>query len=136
MESEDILAADIQSVGSCDSDVRDEHETQLESLIFDKVYLRTHAGICLQSVLQEMMASKEIHVVQKSELEKEFNRIYHSAFSHCQRKLHLNVHANLNEFSSVETGSHFKVQDCVINGPSSSLRVPQGETRLVYVTRP
>ena len=136
MDGEDVFAADIQSVGSCDDDLRDEHESQLESLVFDKIYLKTHAGICLQTVLSEMMAKREINVVQKSDLEREFNRVHHSAFSHCQRKLHLNIRANLNEYASVETGSYLKVQDCVINGPSSSLRVPQGETRLVYTTRP
>jgi hypothetical protein len=131
----DVKAEDIESVGSCDSDVRDESEAQFDSLTFDKIYLRSHAGICLQTVLQDMMTKGQINVVQKSDLEREFNRIYHSAFSQCHSKLHLNIHAKLNEFALVESGSFLKVEQCVINGPSSSVRVPKGDTRLVYANR-
>jgi hypothetical protein len=133
--SDDQLAAEIESVGSCDSDVRGEDELQAQSLAFDKMYLKTHVGSCLQTVLQQMMAKGDINVVQKSELEQELNRIYYSAFSHCQRKLRLNIHADLNEYASVDTGSYFNIQNCVINGPASSVKVPQGEARFMYAHR-
>ncbi len=133
--SENLAAADIESVGSCESDIRGEDELAEQSLAFGKMYLKTHVGSCLQTVLQQMMAKGEINVVQKSELEEELNRIYYSAFSHCQRKLRLNIHADLNEYASVDTGSFFKLQNCVINGPASSVKVPQGEARLLYAHR-
>lgn len=132
---EDALACEIESVGSCESNLRDEADTRLESLCFEKIYMNTHAGSCLQTVLRGLMAHKQINVVQKSELEMEFNRIYHAAFSHCQTKLHVNVHAKLNEYASVETGSVFQIQDCVVTGPSSSVQVPKGEAKLVFVTK-
>ena len=123
---------DLNSVGSCSSELRDEDDNKLENLVFDKVYLSTHAGLCLQTVLQDLMETRDINVMQKSELEAQFNRIYHDAYAQCQSRLHLNVHAKLNEYSSIETGSVFQIQDCVINGPSSSVRVPQGEAKLVH----
>jgi len=130
--ADNILAADIESVGSCESDLKDRDDETLQSLLFDKIYLKTHVGSCLQTVLQELMLEGDINVVQKSELEREFNKIYFDAYSQCQSKLHLSIQAKLNQFSSVETGSVFNVQDCVVNGPSSSLKLPRCDAKLVH----
>lgn len=135
MSDEDLLATDIASVGSCSGDIRDDDES-LESLVYEKIYLRTHVGNCLQTVLNEMLLENEIGVRQKCDLELELNRIYHSAFSHCQRKLHLNIRGKLNEYATVESGSYFRVEDCAVNGPSSTVRVPEGQAHLVYALRP
>ena len=130
--AENILASDIQSVGSCESELRDRDDDSLESLNFHKIYLNTHAGSCLQTVLQELMLDGDINVVQKSELEREFNRIYFDAYSQCQSKLHVSLQSQLLEYSSIQSGSIFNLADCLINGPSSSLKVPKGVAKLVH----
>jgi hypothetical protein len=132
---EDVLASEIRSVGSCDEDVRPADETGLDALSIDKVYLKTHAGTCLQTVLHTLMASKKINVIQKSELEKEFNRIYRESFAQCRHKLHLNLSARLKEYAVVEAGSIFRIDQCVVSGPSSTLRVPEGQANLVFAPK-
>lgn len=130
--TDNIRACDIESVGSCESELRDKDDSTLQDLQFDKIYLSTHAGTCLQSVLQELLLEGDINVVQKTELEREFNRIYFESYSQCQSKLHSSVLAKLNEYSTIETGSVFNIEDCLINGPSSSLKVPLGDVKLVH----
>ena len=109
-DSEDVLAADIEYTDACDVLIRGEDDRTLDNLDFNRIYLQTHAGSCLQNVLQELMQSQEIDVIQKADLEREFNRIYHEAYGQCQSQLHMSVHAKLAEYSSVDSGSVFELQ--------------------------
>jgi hypothetical protein len=112
MENEELLASEIESVGSCDSLLREEDEGPLSDMSYESIYSRTHAGDCLEVVLREMMESGDINVIQRMDLLKEFNRIYLKAFAHCQSRLHLSVNADLTEYSLVEGGAVFDLKVC------------------------
>lgn len=130
---QDRQAVEIESVSSCSSEIKNEADVQfLESLDFKSLYLRTHAGLCLQTVLQEFVDSHQINVVQKADLEKEFNRLYYEAFSQCSNKMHVDIKAQLSEFSTVEDVSHLNVKDCSVTAPNLLVRVPQGAANIFH----
>jgi hypothetical protein len=109
---ENMLASDILSVGSCDSLVRDELDFGLQELEFDRLYCKTQAGISLENALNEMLANELISVEQRMQLLWEFNKIYRDSFDLCHSRLHLDIHASLSEYSTVEAGSLFELKVC------------------------
>ncbi len=128
---ENVAANDIDSVGSCDSLVRDEDEEFHPFASMEDVYMNSQVGRCLQKVLSDLLEEKKITIQQFISLKRVFNSIHKEAFSECQGKLHLSVSATLDEFSSLPSGSVFHIKDCTVVGPSALVKVPKGTVSLV-----
>lgn len=128
---EDIAASDIDSVGSCDSLVREDDEDMTNLPSMDNVYMNSQVGTCLQKVLSDMLEEKQISIQQFISLKRVFNSIHREAFSECQGKLHLSVSGTLDEFSSLPAGSVFRIKDCTVAGASVQVKVPKGTVSLV-----
>ena len=131
-EDDSILAADLQSVSSCTSLVRDDDDEVPDITSCEDIYLNTHAGQSLQKVLGEMLETNDITIQQFIALKRSFNNIYHDGFSQCQSKLHVSLSGTLQEFTSLPSGSVFHIEECTLNGPSSSIKIPRGNISLAH----
>lgn len=109
-DSFDRLATDIDSVGSCESLVREEIDERATSISLGDLYSETQVGQCLNTVLNEMMMEGDININQQMALRRAYNYVHHQSFEQCQNKLHLNVSGKLTEFSSLSNSSSFTVK--------------------------
>ena len=107
---DDILGADIESVGSCSSLVNEEADEMAIEPDVSNIYSETHIGQCLNNVLNEMLEEGDIDIHQQLALRKTFNHVHYESFSQCPNTLHLDISGTLREYSMRENSSTFKVK--------------------------
>lgn len=136
MEEDNVLAADLESVGSCTSLIKNEEDDTRPTPTVDDLYMNTHVGRCLEKVLSDMLEENEINIQQFISLKRVFNMVHRDAFSQCQSKLHVSISGKLDEFSSNPAGSIFHIHDCAVSGPATQVSIPKGTISLVHSWAP
>lgn len=126
MNQGSIPVDELDSVSSCDSLVIDD-PTELHNIpsMFD-IYMNTHVGLSLKKVLADFLDEGRIDIKQCQAITSKFNRIYADAYAQTSNRLKLTVSGKLSDFNSTPSGSVFHIEECIITGPSSSVRLPRG----------
>ena len=127
-----IPVSELESVSSCDSLVLDD-SSELEMIpSLHEMYINTHIGQCLQTVLADLLDEGKIDIQQCQAIKSEFNAVYSDAYANTTNRLKLTVSGKLNDYNGVPNGSVFHIEDCTITGPSSSIRLPRGSATFTH----
>lgn len=107
---EGILASEVESVGSCDSLIRDNDADVNTEFEIGNMYSETHIGQCLNTVLNELMDDGDININQQMALRRAFNYVHYDAYTQCSNKLHMSVSGKIDEFSILLSASSFTIK--------------------------
>ena len=123
---------DLGSVSSCDSLINQD-TTELEDIpALHELYMNTQVGLCLKSVLADMLDEGRIDIQQCQAIQSKFNKVYSDAYANSSNRLKLTVSGKLSDFNGLPHGSVFHIKDCTITGPSSSIRLPRGTATFAH----
>ena len=131
-EENSIPVSELESVSSCDSLINDD-SCDLDMIpALHEMYINTHVGQSLQSVLADMLDEGKIDIQQCQAIKSKFNSVYAEAYANTSNRLKLTVSGKLSDFNGLPNGSVFHIEDCTITGPSSSIRLPRGTTTFTH----
>ncbi len=131
-EENSIPASELDSVSSCDSLVLPD-SSELEMIpSMHELYINTHVGQCLQTVLADLLEEGKIDIRQCQAIKSKFNTVYAEAYANASSRLKLTVSGKLQDFNGLPNGSVYHIEDCTITGPSSSVRLPRGTATFTH----